>query len=1237
MSASVDRAVSFDVSRGISIESQLGFHDASRNGRELAAISSGWEILTLNERMLPSEFAAIIRNSSAIYDIEHIQPDFVLQLASVDHILDSVVSEEFIAPQENLRRPPLASSVTVAVIDTGIDHNHPSLSNHILPGWNFPNNTSVTYDASQPLASAHGTHITGIIAGTASAAGVNVQILPLQVFADGKAYTSDIIAAIEYAAIRGAGIVNVSFGSTQENPALKEAIASVDALFVCAVGNHRRNFIEQPSYPAGFNLPNIISVASVNADGGLSFFSNYGLNIDIAALGRDVWSTFPENEYGPLTGTSMSAAYVTAVAAILSANEGLSVSELKERLTATGDRLSNLQNKVNEGRRVNVTNAINNIRPTNITENHPEDDFTVHGLQMSDDEAWELFNSGGIVQVVSAGTNFSLALRSDGTVWSWGSGGSGRLGHGTGSTSNIGVPGRVASLTNVTSISAGTSHALALRSDGTVWAWGNGGSGRLGNNATANQHSPVQVHGLTNVIAISAGGTHSLALRSNGSVWAWGSGTSGRLGRGSTANSHVPVQVSGMASGVTSISAGDGHSLVIRNGAAYAWGFGGSGRLGNGTRFIHSTANALLPVRVTGMYSGVIDVAAGGSHSLALRSDGTVWSWGNGSTGRLGDGYTGSTNISFPVRVSVATGMTTSGVTAVEAGANHSFAIRNGELWAWGGNGSGRLGIGSTTTQFAPVRVSGMASGVTRVSAGGDHSMAVRNSAAWNWGNNASRELGDGTTTNRHTPIQVGIPAPPVPVTGVSLNRSATTITAGSTETLIATVSPANATNRAVTWSSSNPAVATVNATGVVTAVSAGTATITVTTVDGNRTASCTVTVIPQTIAVTGVSLNISNTTITVGGTETLVATVNPANATNRAVTWSSSNPAVATVNATGIVTAVSAGMATITVTTVDGGRTASATVTVVPQTIAVTGVSLNRSATTITAGSTETLIATVSPANATNRAVTWSSSNPAVATVNATGVVTAVSAGTATITVTTVDGNRTASAAVSVNDEDDEYDAHKILRQLPVVDFGLSGVTLGSYVTDQHGIKWYAVRPLKSSFYHIWMPCDENHRIGVYTSDEISWEDGYYVIFDASATEQGSFLLKAGVTYYIGVSPTDIWSSSNPAVATVNANGVVTAASVGTATITVTTVDGGFEAYCVVTVTPQPILVSGVSLDTTSATITVGRTEKLNATVYPANATNHSVTWRTSDESIATVNADGVVTALAAGVAVIV
>lgn len=260
-----------------------------------------------------------------------------------------------------------------------------------------------------------------------------------------------------------------------------------------------------------------------------------------------------------------------------------------------------------------------------------------------------------------------------------------------------------------------------------------------------------------------------------------------------------------------------------------------------------------------------------------------------------------------------------------------------------------------------------------------------------------------------------------VSVTGVTLDKTSMSIAVGSSPvTLNATVTPSDATNKDLIWSSSNTAVATVNSSGAVTPVSAGTSVITVITEDGYKTASCTVTVTSSstTIPVAGVSLDKTTLSMNVGSTPiTLNTAISPSNATNKDVTWSSSNTSVAAVSSSGSVSAVSTGTAVITATTKDGNKTASCTVTVYSSgTVLVTGVSLDKTTLSITVGdSSVTLKAAISPGNATNKDVIWSSSNTSVATVNSSGAVSAISSGTATITVTTKEGSKTATCIVTV------------------------------------------------------------------------------------------------------------------------------------------------------------------------------------------------------------------------------
>ena len=253
-----------------------------------------------------------------------------------------------------------------------------------------------------------------------------------------------------------------------------------------------------------------------------------------------------------------------------------------------------------------------------------------------------------------------------------------------------------------------------------------------------------------------------------------------------------------------------------------------------------------------------------------------------------------------------------------------------------------------------------------------------------------------------------------VAVKEITLSKSTLTLLEGGSETLIATISPAEVENKSIKWTSSNEAVATVSSSGEVKAVALGTATITATTVNGNKTATCTVTVTATPSAITGVQLNKTALSLSVGEKETLTATVTPTNVTNKNVTWSSNNTPVATVSANGEVTAVAAGTATIIVTTVDGGKTATCAVTVVEKIVPVEGVSLNKTALELTMGNSEVLTATIAPATATNKSLTWESDKPAVATVDIAGRVTAVAVGSATITVT-ADGGKTAKCVVTV------------------------------------------------------------------------------------------------------------------------------------------------------------------------------------------------------------------------------
>jgi RHS repeat-associated protein len=344
---------------------------------------------------------------------------------------------------------------------------------------------------------------------------------------------------------------------------------------------------------------------------------------------------------------------------------------------------------------------------------------------------------------VADGGDFSVVLKSDGTVWTWGAGNHGQLGNG--GTAQQLTPVQATGLSSVRSVAAGSETGLALTADGSVSSWGHNNFGQVGNGTTTDVLTPQTVSGLSNVTAVGGGDSHSLAVKSDGTVWAWGYNLWGQLGNGTTTNSSTPVQVSGLTS-VISVSGGYGHALALKSdGTVWAWGLNSNGQLGSGT-----TTNSLTPVQVSGV-SGVIQVAARNYSSYALKSDGSVWAWGGNSPGRLGDG----TNVDqwSPVQVY---GLYRA--VAIAPGNQHALALRaDGSVWAWGYNGNGQLGNGTTSNMFSQVaRPVPNLAGVTAVATGGSQSFAVKSTGAvWSWGYNLNGQLGNGSTTNSSTPVLV--------------------------------------------------------------------------------------------------------------------------------------------------------------------------------------------------------------------------------------------------------------------------------------------------------------------------------------------------------------------------------------------------------------------------------------------------------------------------------------------------
>jgi alpha-tubulin suppressor-like RCC1 family protein len=285
-----------------------------------------------------------------------------------------------------------------------------------------------------------------------------------------------------------------------------------------------------------------------------------------------------------------------------------------------------------------------------------------------------------------------------------------------------------------------------------MYAWGDNTNGILGDDTVIGKSSPVSVvGGFTDWISAAVGSFHSIGVRANGSLWAWGSNNQGQLGDSTTTNRSSPVSVVGGFSDWIQASASLGttnsHSLGVRaNGTIWAWGFGSNGRLGD-----NSTTNRSSPVSVVGGFSDWVSASAGGGHSIGVRANGSLWAWGYNTAGQLGDNST--TSRLSPVS-------TVGGFNdwiSVSAGNQHSLGVRaNGSLWAWGSNLNGRLGDNTVTNRSSPVSVVGGFNDWVSASAGAQHSLGVRASGSlWAWGGNDSGRLGDNSTTSRSSPVSV--------------------------------------------------------------------------------------------------------------------------------------------------------------------------------------------------------------------------------------------------------------------------------------------------------------------------------------------------------------------------------------------------------------------------------------------------------------------------------------------------
>lgn len=502
--------------------------------------------------------------------------------------------------------------------------------------------------------------------------------------------------------------------------------------------------------------------------------------------------------------------------------------------------------------------------------------------------------------------------------------------------------------------------------------------------------------------------------------------------------------------------------------------------------------------------------------------------------------------------------------------------------------------------------------------------------------------------------VKLTVRVVPISVNGLTLNKDSTTIRKGMTEQLTATVSPANAYNKTVNWVSSNTSVATVTSSGLVTAIGKGTAVIKAASDDNSSIYdTCTVNV---TVPITGIEVIPSAVTVSKGHTYTLTAKLLPAGCDSKPVTWSKTGNGKISVDAnTGIVTVYSDAkyfkQATITARVTDEGDTYTDTC-IVTVGIPVTGVTLNKSEMYLDPGDWGRLYETIAPdSDGVNDNVSWSSSNASVATVDEDGWVYGIKRGTADITVTTVDGGYTATCRVTVG--------------IAVTSITLDKTTMDLYQGKTGTLK-ATVKPDNATDKTFSWTTSNGGVATVNSSGTVTAVGPGTAVITATTSDGGltatctvnvrtipvtgvdldsAISVKVGDTHYmkdnLRIIPADAtnqvvsWSSGNNGIAAIDAStGLLTAKSVGTTIITVRTNDGGFTDTCTVTV--NPVLVDKVTLNKNNVTIKVGETFDLTATVSPPNATNKSISWTSSNTSVATVDSTGRVTAISKGTAVI-